>query len=67
MTKNSATSDAFSGRSQTAITAVGPPGASEAGTVVDYFLERKSGTPAPVRVFFPKESGRPTIAYMGSL
>ncbi|MBL8610756.1 MAG: hypothetical protein JNL38_25675 [Myxococcales bacterium] len=53
--------------SQTAITAVGPPGASEAGTVVDYFLERKSGTPAPVRVFFPKESGRPTIAYMGSL
>lgn len=56
----------------TAISAIGVAPAVEQGTVVDYFLERKSAAGAsvssgPVRVFFPRAGGPPKVVYMGSL
>jgi len=53
--------------SQTAITAIGPAHKGAEGAVVDYYLLRNGGAPAPIRVFFPRDGARPTVAYMGSL
>lgn len=42
----------------------------EEGTLIDYYLARKdpsTGMPAPVRVFFPANGGKPVITYIGSL
>lgn len=52
---------------QTPITTVGPPHKGAEGAVVDYYLLRTGAAPAPIRVFFPRDGGRPTVAYMGSL
>jgi hypothetical protein len=43
---------------------------AELGTSVDYFIAKKAGVngmPAPVKVFFPKDGGAPTVHYMGSI
>lgn len=55
---------------RTGITSIGSAASSEAGVIVDYFVERRpetGGPPAPLRVFFPAGGGAPKIAYMGSL
>ena len=54
----------------TSITAIGFKQTAELGSVIDYFIAKKSGVnglPAPVKIFFPKSGGHPTISYIGSI
>jgi hypothetical protein len=39
---------------------------TEEGALVDYFIHKSTGMPAPVKIFFPK-TGAPVITYIGNL